>query len=75
MFSTCKCGHVLDVFRYERGEQKCACAVDLDVSINPLPLYMHPLIEDHIRYREDRAVAKFVLEQAERQSAVQPSTT
>lgn len=65
-FRTCACGHVLDVFRYDRGEEMCACPKDIPVSEFPLSDHMKAVMEPHIQWRCDQALAQFVLEQAER---------
>ena len=79
-----KCAAVVDNFRFpvrfdDLGPVCQHCdhieRVSLDVTINPLPDHMQPWVEAYIRFREDRAVAKFVLEQQERVSAGKQSTT
>lgn len=61
-FRRCECGYILDVFRYDRGEQTCACPRELAVSVNPLPAHMQAEIEPYIRWRESQAIAQFVLQ-------------
>jgi len=57
------CQTKVDTFR----TPECpACAPKPPVNVNPLPAHMHSLVEPYIRWREDAAVARFVLEQAER---------
>ena len=57
----CICGHCI---RHE--------AIKHDATINPLPDHMQAEVEPYIQYREDMAVAKFVLAQAE---SLRTSTT
>ncbi len=75
------CFRVIDEFRdyFEPVVDGCICghcinheAAKHDRTVNPLPDHMRDLAEPYIQFREDTAVANFVLQQAE---SLRTSTT
>lgn len=71
--SVCKANvdlHHAENFYQCNDETICAScarfyAIQHDASINPIPQHMRSVVEPYIRFREDMAIAKFVLEQTQ----------